>query len=117
MELEPNNQLVIIVFSMLKINFGLKNFPETGNWYIHATLSLRHFFQTPFLALLDYVSRAHEIEICLSSIRPSIRRPSVALIISEATAWIAFKFQLWLLLGYMPRCFFHFLKKNFFLIF
>ncbi len=35
-----------------------------------------------FLALLDYVSRAHEIEI-----RPSsVRRPSVASIISEVTA-------------------------------
>ncbi len=42
-----------------------------------------------FLALLDYVSRAHEIEIRTSSVRPS-----VASIISEGTAWIAFKFQL-----------------------
>ncbi len=29
------------------------------------------------LALFDYVSRAHEIEICLSSVRPSVRRPFV----------------------------------------
>ncbi len=58
-----------------------------------------------FLALLDYVSRAHEIKI-----RPSyvIRRPSVASIISEVTAWIAFKFQLWLLLDYSQNHFFHF---------
>ena len=40
-----------------------------------------------FLALLDYVSRAHDIEI-----RPSSVRPSVASIISEAMAWISFKF-------------------------
>ncbi len=60
-----------------------------------------------FLALLDYVSRAHEIKIRPSSVvcRTSyvIRRPSVASIISEVTAWIAFKFQLWLPLGHMPR--------------
>ncbi len=63
-----------------------------------------------FLALLDYVSRAHEIKI-----RPSsVRRPSVASIISEVTAWIAFKFQLWLRLGHMPRRFFFLI---FFLIF
>ncbi len=30
----------------------------------------------PSLALLDYVSRAHEIAICPSSVRPSVRRPS-----------------------------------------
>ena len=28
-----------------------------------------------FLALLDYISRAHEIEICPSSVRPSVRLP------------------------------------------
>ncbi len=54
-----------------------------------------------FLTLLDYVSRAHEIEI-----RPSVRRPSMASIISEVTTWIAFTFQLWLPLGHMPRLFF-----------
>ncbi len=39
----------------------------------------RFFFITFFLALLDYVSRAHEIEIRPSSVvrRPSVRRPSV----------------------------------------
>ncbi len=52
-----------------------------------------------FLALLDYVSIAHEIEI-----RPSsVRRPYVASIISEVIAWISFKFWLWLPLGHMPR--------------
>ncbi len=40
-----------------------------------------------FLALLDYVSRAHEIEI-----RPPSIRPSVASIICEVNAWIFFKF-------------------------
>ncbi len=41
-----------------------------------------------WLPLLDYVSRAHEIEI-----RPlSVVRPSVASIISEVFAWISFKF-------------------------
>ncbi len=30
-----------------------------------------------WLALLDYVSRAHGIAICPSSVRPSVRRPSV----------------------------------------
>ncbi len=53
-----------------------------------------------FLALLDYVSRAHEIKIRPSSVvcrpssvvcRPSVR-PSVASIISEVIAWISFKF-------------------------
>ncbi len=38
------------------------------------------------LVLLDYVGRAHEIEL-----RPSVR-PSVASIISQVTAWISFKF-------------------------
>ena len=42
-----------------------------------------------FLALLDHVSRAHEIEICPSSVvRPSIRIS----IISEPNAQISFKF-------------------------
>ncbi len=41
-----------------------------------------HHISRPFLALLDYVSRAHEIEIRPSSVRPSVRpsvvrRPSV----------------------------------------
>ncbi len=44
--------------------------------------------QCASLALLDYVSRAHEMEI-----RPSsVVRPSVASIISEVIAWISFKF-------------------------
>ncbi len=41
-----------------------------------------------FLALLDYVSRAHEIEIRQSF----VRRPSVASIISEVIVRISFKF-------------------------
>ncbi len=67
-----------------------------------------------FLALLDYVSRAHEIKIRPSSVvrrlssvvrRPSVR-PSVASIISEVIAWISFKFLLWLHLGIMRTVFF-----------
>ncbi len=45
------------------------------------------FFKFGFLAQLDYVSRAHEIEI-----RPSVVCPSVASIISDVTSWISFKF-------------------------
>ncbi len=55
-----------------------------------------------FLALLDYVSRAHGIAICPSSVvRPSVRRPSSVVrrpssvrvaIISELNARISFKF-------------------------
>ncbi len=47
-----------------------------------------------FLALLDYVSRAHEIEIRPSSVllQSSIVRPYVASIISEVIVWISFKF-------------------------
>ncbi len=44
-----------------------------------------------FLALLDYASRAHEIEICPSSVCVAI--------ISEPIEQIPFKFQLWLPLG------------------
>ena len=53
-----------------------------------------------FLALIDYVSRAHEIKIC-----PSVRCPSVRVtIISKLNARISFKFWLGL------RQFFYFLK-------
>ncbi len=48
-----------------------------------------------FLALLDYVSRAHEIEISPWSVvcRPFVRHPSVRVaIISEPNARISFKF-------------------------
>ncbi len=45
--------------------------------------TLLQYMTRPFLAWLDYVSRAHEIEI-----RPS----SVASIISEVIAWISYKF-------------------------
>ncbi len=64
-----------------------------------------------FLALLDYVSRAHEIEICPSSV---VRRPSSVVrvaIISEPTARISFKFHLWLLLDHSQDLFFYFKKK------
>ncbi len=61
---------------------------------------MSRFFLFPFLALLDYVSRAHEIEIRPSSVvRPSVVcrpssvvRPSVASIISEVIVWTSFKF-------------------------
>ncbi len=39
-----------------------------------------HHASRPFLALLDYISRAHEIEL----VCPSVRRPSVASIIPES---------------------------------
>ncbi len=61
------------------------------------------------LALLDYVSRAHEIEI-----RPSSVRPSVSSIISEVIAWISLKLRLWLHLGHMPRNFFMIFLRIFF---
>ncbi len=71
-------------------------------------------FKVPyFLALLDYVSRAHEIEIRPSSaVRPSVVRPSVASLIGVVIGWISFKIWLWLPLGHMPRRFFQFLKKR-----
>ncbi len=51
-----------------------------------------------WLALFDYVSRAHEIEICPSSV---VHLLSVCVtIISEHNAWISFKFWLLLLLGH-----------------
>ncbi len=62
------------------------------------------------LALLDYVSRAHEIEIRPSSVRrPSVVRPSVASIISEVIVWISFKFSCGFPLAISPDVFF---KKN-----
>ncbi len=49
-----------------------------------------HFqFFHGFLALLDYVSRSHKIEI-----RPSVVRVTI---ISKPDARISFKFHLWLL--------------------
>ncbi len=44
------------------------------------------------LALLDNVNRGHEIEICPSSVRPSLHFA----IISEPNAHISFKFRLFL---------------------
>ncbi len=57
--------------------------------FLAKKLSAHRLVLNLLLALLDYVSRAHEVEI-----RPSSVRLSVASIISEVTAWIAFKFQL-----------------------
>ncbi len=58
-------------------------------------------------ALLDYVSRAHEIEIRLLSVcRPSMSQLSRNLIHKFLS-----KFHLWLLLDYLQRHFFIF-KKN-----
>ncbi len=54
-----------------------------------------------FLALLDYVSRAHEIEICPSSV---VR----VAIISEPNARISFKFWLLLPLRHTLGCFLNF---------
>ncbi len=61
-------------------------------------IKLLVLLQVSFLALLDYVSRAHEIAICPSSVGPSVRpsvvrRPSVRVtIISELNVRISFKF-------------------------
>ena len=67
------------------------------------TLALQLFYTVlEFLALLDFVSRAHEIEI-----RPSIVRVAI---ISEPNLRISFEFWLLLPLGHMlTRCFFFFL--------
>ncbi len=57
------------------------------------------------LAQLDYVSRAHEIEICpLSVVRPSV----CVAIISEPNAQISFKFWLLLPLSHTLGCFLNF---------
>ena len=64
-----------------------------------------------FLALLDYISRAHKIVICPSFVcRPSVR----VAIISESNARISFKFWLLLLLGHMLRQFFFIFWNIFF---
>ncbi len=56
----------------------------------HVTVISLHITSPHFLALLDYVSRAHKIAICPSSV---VRRPSVRVaIISELNARISFKF-------------------------
>ncbi len=71
---------------------------------------LLKFQSATFLALLDYVSRAREIEICPS--------PVVCVaIISEPIEQIPFKFQLWLPLGHTPRRFLNFWKKCIFKFF
>ncbi len=67
------------------------------------TLYLRQEYL--FLALLDYVSRAHEITICPSSVRVAI--------ISEPNARISFKFWLLLPLGHTLELLGIFTKKIF----
>ncbi len=57
-----------------------------------------HHISRPFLALLDYVSRAHEI-----TIRPSVRDT----IISQPNAQISYKFCLLLPLGHPLGHFFN----------
>ena len=66
------------------------DFPLVFNFQLFA------FFK---LALLDYVSRGHEIKICPSFVvrRPSVRPSICVAIISEPNARIYFKF--WLLLS------------------
>ena len=68
----------------------------------HVGLSLYHSHCVPISALLDYVSRAHEIEIRPSSVRPSSVRVAI---ISEPNGRISFKFHLWRLLDYLQRQF------------
>ncbi len=71
------------------LNF-LPNGPHKTLFGIFEILKIEilHFFS--FLALLDYVSRAHEIAICLSSV---VHLSSVRVaIISEPNARISFKF-------------------------
>ncbi len=84
--------------------------PSTGLGEVLHMFSFKGYWENPksklkdlgqFLALLDYVRK----ELMKSKFA---RRPSVASIISEVTAWIAFEYQLWLPLGHMPRSFFHF---------
>ncbi len=59
----------------------------------------------PFLALLDYVSRAHEIEIRVSFVvRPSVC--GIDYLCSYCTDFFQILFVA--SLGRMPRCCFHF---------
>ena len=66
-----------------------------------------------FLALLDYISRAHEIEICPSSVRPSVCG------IDYLWSYCMDFFQILVVASPGPyaRTFFEFLKKKIFLIF
>ena len=79
------------------LNF-LLNGPHKTTFGIFEILKIE--FLMNFLALLDYVTRAPEIEICPSSV---VRRPpSVRVtIISEPNAQISFKFWLLLPLSHM----------------
>ncbi len=73
-------------------------------WSTVSNAALKHSsrFQR-FLALLDYVSRAHEIEIC-----PVVRPSPVCVAIEQ----IPFTFQLWLPLGLKHGGNVHFWKIN-----
>ncbi len=67
--------------------------PWSSQKYCFRFLKVWVFHFNEFLALLDYISRAHEIAICLSSVvRPSVSPGRVA-IISELNARISFSFS------------------------
>ena len=51
-----------------------------------------HALLRTFLALLDYVSKAHEIEIRPSYVRPSVRPSVCGIDYLWVIAWISFKF-------------------------
>ncbi len=74
-----------------------------------------HEFQifSPFRPMLHHFQDIDNFQLCLTMsaelLKSKFVRPSVASIISEVTAWITFKFQLWLPLGHMPRLFLNFL--------
>ncbi len=97
--------------------------PNNVHIYTFTAIPPTSKFHSAFLyghALLGYVSRAHEIEICPSSVvRQSsvVRRPSSVrvAIISEPNARISFKFWLLLPLIHTLGSFFNFL--TFFFIF
>ncbi len=72
-----------------------------------------------FLALLDYVSRAHEIEIRPSSVRLSVRRPSSICGINYLWSYCMDFFQILVVASPGPyaQTFFSFWKKKNFWIF
>ena len=79
------------------VRFAIISEPNARiSFKIHMWLLL-DYLQRQFLALLDYVSRAHDIAICVSSVRVAI--------MSEPNAQISFKFWLLLPPGNTLRCF------------
>ena len=87
-----------------------------GLWFLLIKLSKQKV--CAFLVLLDYGSRAHEIEICPSSVHAPICLSSVRVtIISEPNAQISFKFRILLSLDHTLRCFLIFWKLIFLRIF